>query len=170
MCFRCNVTASSLFFFLFILFPSLTPRWFLRHLHRKREQTQAGSCRGSKNEVSTPYRCRFYQLSSALRDYIHRTALIFVFFACERFVEIHRSTVLRSGHSKLIHEQLITKQSPPYCQSYGSPIIVQHILLGCYKFSSERNSCNVEIDMKSEWFSIRNTLEFFKRTNLVCSM
>lgn len=104
---------------------------------------QAGPCRGSKTEVSTPYRYRFYQLSSALRDYIHRTVLIFVFFACERFVEIYRSVVLRSDHSKLIHEHLITKQPPPYCQSYGSPIIIQHILLDCYKFSSKRNSYNV---------------------------
>jgi kelch-like protein 2/3 len=50
-------------------------------------------------------------------------------------VVIHR---LRVGHSHLTHSYLLKKEQAPMCQTCKLPITVEHVLVGCAKYASQR--------------------------------
>jgi hypothetical protein len=50
-------------------------------------------------------------------------------------VVIHR---LRVGHSHITHSYLLKKEQQPVCQPCNVPLTVEHVLVGCSKFASQR--------------------------------
>ncbi|XP_055604283.1 uncharacterized protein LOC129752534 [Uranotaenia lowii] len=52
-------------------------------------------------------------------------------------------TRLRTGHTRLTHAHIITKDEPPLCISCHSPITVKHILTTCHQYLPLRQSCDL---------------------------
>ena len=80
---------------------------------------------------------------------------------------IHR---LRIGHSFLTHGHLLRGDTPPGCSVCGVDLTVEHILLHCASFASDRERFyNMTVTTLSELFSkvpSRSIIEFIKKTGL----
>ena len=80
---------------------------------------------------------------------------------------IHR---LRIGHTFLTHEHLLRGDTRPGCSVCGADLTVEHILLHCVSFASDRERFyNKTVTTLSELFSkvsSRSIIEFIKKTGL----
>ena len=80
---------------------------------------------------------------------------------------IHR---LRIGHTFLTHEHLLRGDTRPGCAVCGADLTVEHILLHCVSFASDRECFyNKTVTTLSELFSnvsTRSIIEFIKKTGL----
>ena len=81
-------------------------------------------------------------------------------------VVIHR---LRVGHSHLTHSYLLKKELPPVCDGCGTSLTVEHMIIGCSKYTSQRrkffdNCCSVE-DLFSS-FNSNVIIEFIKEIGI----
>ena len=82
-------------------------------------------------------------------------------------VVIHR---IRLGHTWLTHSHLMEDRPLPLCfYCHETPIPIKHIMIECDFFTILRNRFYEDaVDMRDlfERFSLRNILEFLKRSNL----
>jgi ribonuclease HI len=53
-------------------------------------------------------------------------------------------TRLRIGHTRLTHEFLLKKSSPPVCDCCGTVVDVRHIILQCRKFAAARTTYGID--------------------------
>ncbi len=85
-------------------------------------------------------------------------------------VVIHR---LRVGHSHLTHSYLLKKELLPDCDSCHTPLTVEHVLICCSKYASQRrkffdNCCSLEDLFNS--FSSNVIIGFTKEIGIYCKL
>ncbi len=67
---------------------------------------------------------------------------------------------LMTGHTKITHEYLLTKQNQPICQHCNVPITVTHLLINCKYYQNLRNSFNLQTNLDDLIFN--NSQDLFK--------
>ncbi|XP_058827599.1 uncharacterized protein LOC131687523 [Topomyia yanbarensis] len=90
---------------------------------------------------------------------------------CENSAEQRVLTRLRIGHTRLTHDFLLKKTSPPVCDCCGIVVDVRHVILHCRKYDDVRRKHDIEStslraalsnDRKNE----ESMVKFLKETNL----
>jgi kelch-like protein 2/3 len=81
-------------------------------------------------------------------------------------VAIHR---LRVGHSHLTHSYLLKKEQAPVCHTCNSPLTIEHMMIACSKYDSERqkyfNHCNSLADLFNS-FSSNILIDYIKEIGI----
>jgi kelch-like protein 2/3 len=81
-------------------------------------------------------------------------------------VVIHR---LRVGHSHLTHSYLLKKEQAPVCQPCNVPLTMEHVLIGCSKYISQRqkyfNHCILLKDLFNS-FSCQVIIDYIKEIGI----
>lgn len=84
-------------------------------------------------------------------------------------------TRLRIGHTRLTHDFLLKKSSPPVCDCCGTTVDVRHLILQCKKFKEARRK--YQIDPTSLRLALCNDrdnedrlLSFLREVNVYCKL
>jgi hypothetical protein len=72
------------------------------------------------------------------------------------------------GYTRKSHKHYIEKTNPPLCEQCNTPETINHILLHCTKYSTERNTSGININYRngSEEETLRLLL-FLEETKLL---
>ncbi|XP_055522868.1 uncharacterized protein LOC129717049 [Wyeomyia smithii] len=90
---------------------------------------------------------------------------------CENTLDQRVLTRLRIGHTRLTHEFLLKKSSPPMCECCGTVIDVRHIILHCRKFDDARKKYKIESNslrtaLCNDSESEKQLMNYLKETNV----
>lgn len=79
-------------------------------------------------------------------------------------------TRLRIGHTRLTHGHFAKKEDPAMCPTCGTRITVEHILIDCRNYDTERQNCKLTTSLQellgNDINSLKKTVDFLKATNL----
>ena len=80
-------------------------------------------------------------------------------------------TRLRIGHTRLTHEFLLKKSSPPVCECCGTTMDVRHIILQCRKHENVRRKYNIDTSslraaLKNDNECEERLLNFLREANI----
>lgn len=79
-------------------------------------------------------------------------------------------TRLRIGHTRLTHEYLMTRSSPPICRTCNTQLTVKHILTDCTQYADKRRLFELSSDISDILSNcnseIRKLLDFLQDTGL----
>ncbi|XP_044748671.1 uncharacterized protein LOC123309560 [Coccinella septempunctata] len=77
---------------------------------------------------------------------------------------------LRSGHTKLTHGFLLSREEPPQCDLCETRVTVKHVISECTKFQAKRHECGVsariEVALGNNNKELEKTLNFLKEIEL----
>ncbi|XP_058840808.1 uncharacterized protein LOC131696275 [Topomyia yanbarensis] len=80
-------------------------------------------------------------------------------------------TRLRIGHTRLTHDFLLKKTSPPVCDCCGIVVDVRHVILHCRKYDDVRRkhdikSTSLRVALRNDRKNEESIVKFLKETNL----
>ncbi|XP_058839728.1 uncharacterized protein LOC131695227, partial [Topomyia yanbarensis] len=125
------------------------------------------------SQIKTTIRNRWYQRWSASTEVKLRE----VKFNTTKWTDRENSadqrvlTRLRIGHTRLTHEFLLKKESPPVCDSCGVTTDVRHVILHCRRYDEARKKNDIEstslrVTLCNNRDNEEKLLNFLKEANL----